>query len=127
MPKSEGWKNLKPHKKGQGGPGSKPGIRPFASVFRDLLQMTPEEIQKAAGVKLPAAYVNRGLKTIIASKVLVRALKGDLHAFDRIVDRLDGKPKESVALEAKTIIEFIRDGKKAALQAQAEAGPNPTR
>lgn len=85
-------KNLKkPWKKGESGnpEGRKIGQRPYAALYREaLIQIgqsqgkTPEEIED-----------------LMHKSGLTKAIKGDYAFYRDVLDRLYGKPKQSLGLE----------------------------
>lgn len=94
--------NLRPVKKGGHAPpgaGHPKGVKNWSTVFREILALPLAEVEAFIGDELPERYRNRANQAIIAMKIMTKAMDGDLQAADRIMDRMDGKPKETVAME----------------------------
>lgn len=79
--------NLKPFKPGQSGnpKGRPPGMR-LSNLYRAELEKTGPD--------------GRTMGEVIAEKIVTMACNGDLGAMREIVDRLEGKPRQAVDLEA---------------------------
>jgi hypothetical protein len=80
----------KPYVKGQSGnpAGKAPGTRNVKTILRQLLEIDSE---KTPGVSRLEA---------ICAKLVVMAEGGDLYSIDRVFDRLEGKPGQSVDVTA---------------------------
>lgn len=95
-------KNLKPIEKGSHalpGSGRPKGVKTWATVFREILALPPEDIEEFIGKRLPEHLRRRANQELIALQIMTKALSGDLQAADRLMDRMDGRPKETMAVE----------------------------
>ena len=80
--------NLKPWKPGQSGnPGGRPRTRPFTDELTRLLE---HDAPNANG---------KSWAMVIAEALLRKARKGDVRAFSVLVNRIEGKPHQSVVVD----------------------------
>lgn len=77
------------------------GTKHFASLFAEILK---EEVVLKDGSKIT---VGKAMAHAMARK----AMKGDVHAFDSVADRMDGKPAQSIDVEVTTPPTPIYGGK----------------
>jgi hypothetical protein len=99
--KKTGLKNLRPPwKPGEAVPGAgRPkGVKAWATVFKELLEMTPLEIKKSTGFEVPQNIAKNKLQYAIAMRAIESALKGDMRALEAITDRMDGKPGQPITV-----------------------------
>lgn len=79
------------------GKSGNPGGRPkkewtWAGLFREVVENESlEYLGKDKGL----------LKQAIAEKIITKAAAGDLRAIEIIIDRMDGKPKQSVEVSKR--------------------------
>lgn len=87
-------------------PAGKPkGAKHFSTIFNEILK---EKVElKDANGNIVKMELGRAIGRAIARK----ALKGDVHAFDSIADRMDGKPAQSIEMEVTTPPIPIYNGK----------------
>jgi hypothetical protein len=88
-------------KPGQSGnPGGRPKRQPITDYLIDQLD---QPIPEAMKEKLPAIFVEvygteATFGQILAFKLVTQGLKGDMQAAKEILDRVEGKVKQSVAM-----------------------------
>lgn len=77
-----------------GNPAGKPkGTKHFNTIFMDILK---EEIELKDFNGKP---IKMSLSKAMATAMARKAIRGDVHAFDSIADRVDGKPSQDIELE----------------------------
>lgn len=88
-------KNLVPFEKGKpGGPGRPKGVPNSKTRLLRLLEIVQTQTNPITGNKEEFSVAER-----LDLMVLQKAFKGDLKAYQEIMDRLEGKPKQSTELE----------------------------
>jgi hypothetical protein len=93
--------NLKPFKKGnKASPGRPKGVRPMKSIIKEFLECEFD------AKNIPPEFQNLKIKgkTMTVQQLMTlaqikKALKGDEKAYDRIIDRYEGKPTQTVVTE----------------------------
>jgi hypothetical protein len=92
--------NLKPFPKGQSGnPNGRPkGVPNTATRLRRILELTNQKKNIANG-KIEEFTVAEQMDMALIKK----ALRGDVVAYREIIDRLEGKAKQSLEVTEKTI------------------------
>ena len=92
--------NLKPFKKGQSGnPKGRPkGVLNSATRLKRILELTNKKKNKGTG-EMEDFTVSEQMDMALISKALV----GDVTAYREIMDRLEGKAKQSLEVTEKTI------------------------
>jgi hypothetical protein len=93
--------NLKPFKKGnKASPGRPKGVRPMKSIIKEFLECEFD------AKNIPPEFQNLKIKgkTMTVQQLMTlaqikKALKGDEKAYDRIIDRFEGKPTQTVVTE----------------------------
>lgn len=87
--------NLVPFEKGKpGGPGRPKGVPNSKTRLLRLLEIVQTQTNPITGNKEEFSVAER-----LDLMVLQKAFKGDLKAYQEIMDRLEGKPKQSTELE----------------------------
>jgi len=87
--------NLKPFEKGKpGGPGRPKGVPNSKTRLLRLLEIVQVQTNPITGNKEEFSVAER-----LDLMVLQKAFKGDLNAYKEILDRLEGKPKQSTEVE----------------------------
>lgn len=91
---SNSLKNLKPAEKGKAlNPGGKPkGTYSTKALLRKYLSVVHKVSKNPMTGKLEPITVAETMTFAIIEK----AMKGDLHAYREILDRLEGKPQQKV-------------------------------
>jgi hypothetical protein len=94
--------NLKPWPKGvSGNPGGRPKTKPFTEELARLLE---QKAPKGRGQTWAA---------VIAQALLLKARKGDVRAITELANRTEGKPLQSVELDAGfSIAERLEEARK---------------
>jgi hypothetical protein len=105
--------NLVPHqfKPGQSGnPGGRPKRQPITDYVIDQLDKPIPESMKA---KLPEIFIevygkDATFGQMLAFQLIAQAVKGDMQAVKEVLDRVEGKVKQSVAMagESSGPVEF---------------------
>jgi hypothetical protein len=65
--------------------GTKPGTKQFFTIFKELLQ---EEYELKGHGKMTAGKA-------MSKSMIMKAIRGDVKAFEAVADRVDGKPHQS--------------------------------
>lgn len=106
-------KNLRPPwKPGQSGnPSGRPKDPPGMSELRKLTRQTYKELVELMLLdkwdelaKIRANPKERPLKRLLASVLVQADRKGDIHALDKLLERVIGKVKEEVHVSGKPVV-----------------------
>jgi hypothetical protein len=111
VPNSEGTR----FKRGQSGnPGGRPKAAPFSQACLELLT-----------APVPGDRERRTHAQALAAMLMDKALKGDVRAAVELVDRAEGRPRQSVAVENTALVEAFDRMTETELRAYAESGALP--
>lgn len=75
------------------------GYRKWSTVLKELIagsERAKDFFEKKTGVRLPEAISEKNLQDIVMGVLVAQALKGNIKAVEMLMDRTDGKPKETV-------------------------------
>jgi len=81
--------------------GKPKGTKHFATIFMEVLK---EEIKLKDGRKMTKSRA-------MTEAMVLQAMKGNVHAFDSVADRVDGKPKQDMEIEVTAMPTPIYSGK----------------
>lgn len=130
---------------GQWGPDNPPPLSPgrpkgklsMTTLLREMLKLNPKDLDQFMKTPLPEHLKKQSIPATIQGRLIVKAMMGDLAAYDRIMDRTEGKVKEVIrveredevnladlppALRAEVLREMLEDAKEQN-EAEAEAAP----
>jgi hypothetical protein len=111
---SENAKNLAPHQFRPGQSGN-PGGRPKKLPITDyIIEQLEKPIPAATRAKLPPIFTEvYGDKAtfgeMLAFKVIAQAAKGNMTAMNTVMDRVEGKVRQNVALTGDGLVVRIID------------------
>lgn len=101
--------NLKPFPKGvSGNPAGKPkGVQNSKTRLLRLLELVQKKRNPITGEEEEFTVLE-----MMDMQMIAKALKGDQRAYQEIIDRLEGKPKQSTELEVSGGLNVVWEEKK---------------
>ncbi len=101
--------NLKPFPKGvSGNPAGKPkGVQNSKTRLLRLLELVTKVRNPVTGEEEDFSIAEQ-----LDMQIIAKARKGDLKAYEIILDRLEGKPKQSTELEVSGGLNIVWEEKK---------------
>jgi len=101
--------NLKPFPKGvSGNPSGKPkGVQNSKTRLLRLLELVTKVRNPVTGEEEDFSIAEQ-----LDMQIIAKARKGDLKAYEIILDRLEGKPKQSTELEVSGGLNIVWEEKK---------------
>ena len=101
--------NLKPFPKGvSGNPAGKPkGVQNSKTRLLRLLELVQKKRNPITGEEEEFTVLE-----MMDMQMIAKALKGDQRAYQEIMDRLEGKPKQSTELEVSGGLNVVWEEKK---------------
>jgi len=101
--------NLKPFPKGvSGNPAGKPkGVQNSKTRLLRLLELVTKVRNPVTGEEEEFSIAEQ-----LDMQIIAKARKGDLKAYEIILDRLEGKPKQSTELEVSGGLNIVWEEKK---------------
>lgn len=101
--------NLIPYKKGtSGNPNGRPkGVPNSKTRLLRLLQLVTKTKNPVTGEEEEFTIAEQ-----LDMKIIAKAMKGDIKAYQEVLDRLEGKPKQSTELEVSGGLSVVWEEKK---------------
>lgn len=100
--------NLKPFEKGNpGGPGRPKGVPNSKTRLLRILELSQKKRNPVTGNEEEFTIAEQ-----MDLQLINKALKGDMKAYEILMDRLEGKPKQSTELEVSGGVNITWEEKK---------------
>lgn len=100
--------NLKPFQVGNpGGPGRPKGVQNSKTRLLRLLELVQKKKNPITGQEEDFTVLE-----LMDMQMIAKALKGDQRAYQEVMDRLEGKPKQSTELEVSGGVNITWEEKK---------------
>lgn len=100
--------NLKPFQVGNpGGPGRPKGVQNSKTRLLRLLELVQKKKNPITGEEEEFTVLE-----LMDMQMIAKALKGDQKAYQEVIDRLEGKPKQSTEVELSGGVNIVWEEKK---------------
>ena len=100
--------NLKPFQVGNpGGPGRPKGVQNSKTRLLRLLELVQKKKNPITGEEEEFSVLE-----LMDMQMIAKALKGDQRAYQEIIDRLEGKPKQTSEVELTGGVNIVWEEKK---------------